>query len=118
MVRLAGCHSRWSKGGLVGSLYFVLLDSTAMPSHCLLYLGEASQKNDKIRPTTLDGVRFEPPPVGLLPPFLIGFVTTKSIPSSVEIGARSRRSESPQEFVPSLQSRYFEGELIREQLEI
>ena len=98
----------------MGSLYFILLDSTAMPSHCLLYLGEASQKNDKIRPTTLDGVRFEPAPVGLLPPFLIGFVTTKSIPSSVEIGARSRRSESPQEFVPSLQSRYFEGQLIRD----
>ena len=30
------------------SLYFILLDSTAMPSHCLLYHGEDSQKNDRL----------------------------------------------------------------------
>ena len=30
------------------SLYFILLDSTAMLSHCLLYHGEASQKNDQL----------------------------------------------------------------------
>ena len=48
---------------LVGSLYFI--DSTAMPSHCLLYHGEASQKNDWLPglqdPYTTCGVS----PVGL-----------------------------------------------------
>ena len=46
-------------------LYFILLDSTAMLSHCLLYHGEVSQNYDKLAdlqyPTNhLDGVRFVP----------------------------------------------------------
>ena len=46
-------------------LYFILLDSTAMLSHCLLYHGEVSQNYDKLAdlqyPTNhLDCVRFVP----------------------------------------------------------
>ena len=34
--------------GFVYSLYFILLDSTAVPSNCLLYHGEAFQKNERL----------------------------------------------------------------------